>query len=119
MTLVCTQEGKTASAEPTSYATIQSVGDSILDGTCVFTARNVIGELDGALENIRELDTAVSELGIRVDEALSSSGNLITKIISLADYRALETYDENCIYLCYKDENTKKVERIYLNFCNI
>ena len=41
VTLVCTQEGKTASAEPTSYATIQHVGDSILDGTCVFTARTV------------------------------------------------------------------------------
>ena len=114
VTLVCTQEGKTASAEPNSYATIQNVGDSILDGTCVFVARNVIGELDGALETIRELDTAVSDLGIRVDEALSSSGNLVTKIISLTDYRALETYDENCIYLCYSDENTKKVERIYL-----
>lgn len=114
VTLVCTQEGKTASAEPTSYATIQNVGDSILDGTCVFTARNILGELDGALETIRELDTAVSDLGIRVDEALSSSGNLITRMISLTDYRALETYDENCIYLCYSDENTKKVERIYL-----
>lgn len=114
VTLVCTQEGKTASAEPTSYATIQNVGDSILDGTCVFVARNVIGELDGALKTIRELDTAVSDLGIRVDEALSSSGNLITRIISLTDYRKLESYDENCIYLCYSDENTKKVERIYL-----
>ena len=114
VTLVCIQEGKTASAEPTSYATIQNVGDSILDGTCVFTARNILGELDGALETIRELDTAVSDLGIRVDETLSSSGNLITKIISLTGYRALETYDENCIYLCYSDENTKKVERIYL-----
>ena len=74
----------------------------------------MIGELDGALETIRELDTAVSDLGIRVDEALSSSGNLITKIISLTDYRSMESYDENCIYLCYSDENTKKVERIYL-----
>lgn len=114
VTLVCTQAGTTALAEPTTYATIASVGDSILDGTCVFTARNIVGELDDALAALTEMDSTVNELSDRVEEAMSSSGTLVTKIISLTDYKALESFDENCIYLCYRDENTQKVERIYL-----
>lgn len=114
VTLVCTQAGTTALAEPTTYATIQNVGDSILDGSCVFTARNIIGELDDALASLTEMDSSVNELSERVEEAMSSSGNLVTKIISLTDYKALESYDENCIYLCYEDANTQKVTHIYL-----
>lgn len=114
VTLVCTQAGTTALAEPTTYATITSVGDSILDGSCVFTARNIVGELDDALEALTDMDSAVNELSERVEEAMNSSGNLVTKIISLSDYKALGTYDENCIYLCYEDANTQKVTHIYL-----
>lgn len=114
VTLVCTQAGTTALAEPTTYATIQNVGDSILDGSCVFTARNIIGELDDALAALTEMDASVNELSERVDEAMSSSGNLVTKIISLTEYKALETYNENCIYLCYEDANTQKITHIYL-----
>ena len=114
VTLVCTQEGKTALAEPTSYASIQNVGDSILDGSCVFTARNIIGELDDVMAALTEMDASVNELSERVDEAMSSSGNLVTKIISLTEYKALETYNENCIYLCYEDANTQKITHIYL-----
>lgn len=110
VTLVCTQAGKTALAEPTSYATIQSVGDSILDGTCVFTARDIIGELDGALAALKKVDS----LSKQVEELLNSDGSLSTKMISLTDYKALESYDEDCIYLCFEDENTKKIKRIYL-----
>lgn len=114
VTLVCTQAGTTALAEPTSYATITSVGDSILDGSCVFTARDIFGELDDVTTTLTEIDSTVSELSERVEEAMSSSGNLVTKVISLADYKALESYDESCIYLCYEDGNTQKITHIYL-----
>ena len=114
VTLVCTQAGTTALAEPTTYATIQNVGDSILDGSCVFTARNIIGELDDALAALTDMDSTVNELSDRVDEAMNSSGNLVTKIISLTEYKALGTYNENCIYLCYEDANTQKITHIYL-----
>lgn len=114
VTLVCTQAGTTALAEPTSYATITNVGDSILDGSCVFTARDIFKELDDITTTLTEMDSTVNELSERVDEAMSSSGNLVTKIISLADYKALESYDENCIYLCYEDANTQKITHIYL-----
>lgn len=114
VTLVCTQAGTTALAEPTSYATITSVGDSILDGTCVFTARDIFEELDDALSALTDMDNTVNELSERVEEAMSSSGNLVTKIISITDYKALESYDENCIYLCYEDANTQKITHIYL-----
>ncbi len=114
VTLVCTQAGTTALAEPTTYATIANVGDSILDGSCVFTARNIIGELDDALAALTDMDSTVNELSERVDEAMNSSGNLVTKLISLSDYKALGTYDENCIYLCYEDANTQKVTHIYI-----
>lgn len=114
VTLVCTQAGTTALAEPTSYATITSVGDSILDGSCVFTARDIFGELDDVTTTLTEMDSTVNELSERVEEAMSSSGNLVTKIISFADYKALESYDENCIYLCYEDANAQKITHIYL-----
>lgn len=114
VTLVCTQAGTTALAEPTSYATITSVGDSILDGSCVFTARDIFGELDEVTTTLTEIDSTVSELSERVEEAMSSSGSLVTKIISLTEYKALESYDENCIYLCYEDANAQKITHIYL-----
>lgn len=114
VTLVCTQAGTTALAEPTTYATIANVGDSILDGSCVFTARNIFGELDDALTALTDMDSTVNELSERVEEAMNSSGNLVTKIISLTDYKALESYDENCIYLCYEATNTQKITHIYL-----
>ena len=114
VTLVCTQAGSTAMAEPTSYATISNVGDSILDGSCVFTARDIFGELDDALSALTEMDATLNELSERVDDAMSSAGTLITKVISLAEYKSLEDYDENCIYLCYEDANTQKIIRIYM-----
>ena len=45
-TLVCTQAGTTAAYEPSGYARITKAGDKVLDGTAVFTARNIIGELE-------------------------------------------------------------------------
>lgn len=113
VTLVCTQAGSTALAEPSAYATITAIGDSILDGSCIFTARNIVSELDDALEALTEMDSSLNQLSERVDQAMNSSGTLVTKIMSLADYKALESYQENCIYFCYTDENTQKITNIY------
>ncbi len=46
VTLYCTTAGVTADAEPVEYSGIAQVGDRVTDGTCVFTARDVVGELD-------------------------------------------------------------------------
>lgn len=46
VTLYCTTAGVTAAAEPVEYAGIAEVGDRVTDGTCVFTARDVVGEID-------------------------------------------------------------------------
>ena len=113
VTLVCTQAGSTALAEPSAYATISAIGDSILDGSCIFTARNIVSELDDALEALTEMDSSINQLSERVDQAMNSSGTLVTRIMSLADYKALESYQENCIYFCYTDENTQKITNIY------
>ena len=76
VTLVCTQAGSTALAEPSAYATITAIGDSILDGSCIFTARNIVSELDDALEALTEMDSSINTLSERVDQAMNSSGTL-------------------------------------------
>ena len=85
----------------------------------MFTARDIFGELDDVTAALTEMDSTVNQLSERVEEALNSSGTLITKIISLTDYKELETYDENCIYFCYEDANTQKVTHIYLGASTI
>ncbi len=114
VTLWCTQAGVTAASEPTGYKSITAVGDKVLDGTGIFTARNIIGELDEVIAALEDVDAEVEQLSRRLDDAMSSSGNLVTKIISLTEYKALESYNENCIYLCYEDANTQKITHIYL-----
>lgn len=114
VTLWCTQAGVTAASEPTGYKSITAVGDKVLDGTVIFTARNIIGELDEVIAALEDVDAEVEQLSRRLDDAMSSSGNLVTKIISLTEYKALESYNENCIYLCYEDANTQKITHIYL-----
>ena len=113
VTLVCTQAGSTALAEPSAYATITTIGDSILDGSCIFTARNIVSELDDALEALTEMDSSLNTLSERVDQAMNSSGTLVTSILSLEAYKALESYQENCIYFCYTDANTQQITHIY------
>lgn len=114
VTLWCTQAGVTAASEPTGYKSITAVGDKVLDGTVIFTARNIIGELDEVIAALEDMDAEVEQLSQRLEDAMSSSGNLVTKIISLTEYQALESYNENCIYLCYEDANTQKITHIYL-----
>lgn len=114
VTLYCTQAGTTATAEPTGYAKITKVGDKVLDGTAVFTARNILGELDGAVSVLTELNNTVVTLGERVESALSSTGNLVIRVTALTEYKALTEYNPNVIYMCYEDANTQKITRIYM-----
>ncbi|TCL60582.1 putative repeat protein (TIGR02543 family) [Kineothrix alysoides] len=113
-TLYCTQAGTTGVVEPMGYVKITKVGDKVLDGTAVFTARNIIGELDGSLSTLTKLDNQVDALTRQVESVLSNSGNLTIKMTALTDYRALAEYDSNVIYMCYEDANTQKITRIYL-----
>ncbi len=112
-TLVCTQAGTTAASEPSGYSRITKVGDRVLDGTAVFTARNIIGELDGAISSNASLGESVQTLDEKVAEMMSSTG-LVMKLVSLDEYRAMESYSATTIYLCYEDETTKRVTRIFV-----
>ena len=112
-TLVCTQAGTTAASEPSGYSRITKVGDRVLDGTAVFTARNIIGELDGVISSNASLGESVQTLDEKVTEMMSSTG-LVMKLVSLDEYRAMESYSATTIYLCYEDEATKRVTRIFV-----
>ena len=112
-TLVCTQAGTTAASEPSGYSRITKVGDRVLDGTAVFTARNIIGELDGVISSNASLGESVQTLDEKVAEMMSSTG-LVMKLVSLDEYRAMESYSATTIYLCYENEATKRVTRIFV-----
>ncbi len=112
-TLVCTQAGTTAASEPSGYSRITKVGDRVLDGTAIFTARNIIGELDGVISSNASLGESVQTLDEKVAEMMSSTG-LVMKLVSLDEYREMESYSSTTIYLCYEDETTKRVTRIFV-----
>jgi uncharacterized repeat protein (TIGR02543 family) len=112
-TFVCTQAGTTAASEPSGYSRITKAGDKVLDGTAVFTARNIIGELDGVISDVSSIGESMTELDSKVTEMMSSTG-LVMKLVSLDEYRALESYSTTTIYLCYEDETTKRVTRIFV-----
>ena len=112
-TLVCTQAGTTAAYEPSGYSRITKAGDMVLDGTAVFTARNIIGELDGLISTTGTLEESMQTLDEKVAEMMSSTG-LVMKLVSLDEYRVLESYSASTIYLCYEDETTKRVTRIFV-----
>ncbi|EOS73297.1 hypothetical protein C819_04022 [Lachnospiraceae bacterium 10-1] len=112
-TFVCTQAGTTAASEPSGYSRITKVGDRVLDGTAIFTARNIIGELDGVISTTEILEESMQTLDERVTEMMSSTG-LVMKLVSLDEYRAMESYSATTIYLCYEDEATKRVTRIFV-----
>ncbi len=112
-TLVCTQAGTTAAYEPSGYSRITKAGDKVLDGTAVFTARNIIGELDGVISSVSGMGESMTDLDRKVAEMMSSTG-LVMKLVSIDEYRALEQYSANTIYLCYEDEATKRVTRIFV-----
>ena len=112
-TLVCVQAGTTAAYEPSGYSRITKAGDKVLDGTAVFMARNIIGELDSVISATGELEDSMKTLDGKVAEMMSSTG-LVMKLVSLAEYRELESYSANTIYLCYEDAETKRVTRIFV-----
>lgn len=102
-TLYCTQSGTTAAVEPSGYSQIQKVGDKVLDGTCVFEARNIVLELTSVTIKLDEVASKVSD-----------SESLIQKLIPLSTYAGLKTYDENTMYYCYESESNKEIKKIYL-----
>ena len=113
-TLYCVQAGKTAKTEPDGYAQIERVGDQVLDGTAVFEARNIIGELTKAENDITALGTRIDDAVQYVNEQLSDTGNLVQKIMKTYDYNRLSTKDPNTIYYLYDDDTTKEIKHIYL-----
>ena len=85
-----------------------------MDGSAVFTARNIVGELDGVITTLSELDSTVDTLATQVESAMSNTGNLTIRVTALTEYKALTEYDSNVIYMCYEDINTQKITRIYM-----
>lgn len=108
--LVCTQRGATAIAEPIGYTQITKSGDKVLDGTCVFEARDLIGELD----NITLLQDDIAEINDEIAAMKSDTGAVVIKIMSVAEYKALGTYDQNTIYYCYNNATSRQITAIYL-----
>ena len=62
VTLYCTTAGMTAAVEPVEYAGIAQVGDTVQDGTCVFTARDVVGEIDVLKDLFTDTETSIAGL---------------------------------------------------------
>lgn len=112
-TFVCAQAGTTATLEPSGYARVTKAGDRVLDGTAIFMARNIIKELDSALSSVSGMEESITDLGGKVTAMMSSEG-LVLKLMSLAAYRALGSYSATTVYLCYEDETTKRVTRIFV-----
>ncbi len=115
-TLVCTQAGTTGSSEPSGYQQITKVGDKVLDGSCIFTARNVVGELTDLEETVDSLDTTVQTLS---EKLTSDTGAMIFKTMSLSAYQALENKDENTIYLCYDGNDSSLIKYIFMGNHNM
>lgn len=124
-TLYCTQAGGTDALEPKGYSQITKVGDKVLDGTCVFEARNPILELSQAQatiieigakheEDVAALEKKISDTADEVAKQMSSTGNLVQKIMSVTDYQKLSTYDKNTMYYCYDNADTQEIKFIYL-----
>ncbi len=113
-TLYCVQAGKTAKTEPSGYAQITKVGDQVLDGTAIFEARNVVGELTQAKSDITALGGRIDDTVAYVNEQLSDTGNLVQKVMKTTDYNRLSKKDPNTIYYLYDDDTTKEIKHIYL-----
>lgn len=62
VTLYCTTQGVTAATEPLDYLGIAEVGDQVQDGTCVFTARDVVGEIDVLKDLFTDAETSIAGL---------------------------------------------------------
>lgn len=113
-TLVCTQAGITATIEPKGYSQITKSGDKVLDGTCVFEARNTFGEIDDLMVNLADAKDGLLELKTKFEASQTDVGELVMRLLSISEYKTIAAYDSNTMYYCYEDENTKQITAIYL-----
>ena len=81
-------------------------GGAGLDCEVAFTATGLFSATGTLEESMQTLDEKVTEM-------MSSTG-LVMKLVSLDEYRAMESYSATTIYLCYEDETTKRVTRIFV-----
>ena len=68
VTLYCTTQGVTAATEPLDYLGIAEVGNKVQDGTCVFVARDVVGELDVLKDLFTDTEASIAGLEDDVQE---------------------------------------------------
>ena len=111
--LVCTQEGTTALAEPVGYTQVKKAGDKVLDGSCVFTARSIFGELDAAAGNLTKTAADLGQLRDEFEQSKSDTADLVFKLMSLEEYAALEDYDSATMYYCYAEGNPAQIRAVY------
>ncbi len=112
--LVCTQAGTTAVAEPIGYTQIKKVGDKVLDGSCVFTARSIFGELDAAVGNLTKTAADLGQLKEEFEQSKSDEDAMVFKLMSLEEYAALESYDSATMYYCYVKGKPGQIKAVYL-----
>lgn len=111
--LVCTQEGTTALAEPVGYTQVKKAGDKVLDGSCVFTARSIFGELDAAAGDLTKTAADLGQLRDEFEQSKSDTADLVFKLMSLEEYAALEDYDSATMYYCYAEGNPAQIRAVY------
>lgn len=114
VTLYCIQSGETAGMEPSGYRNIMKAGDTVLDGTCVFRARDVIGEIDGLGDANEAVKKTIAGLNTRIEEMQNDTADMVMKVLSYDAYRQLGERSDRIIYLCYDDAETKKITRIFV-----
>lgn len=113
-TLVCTQAGMTATIEPQGYTQITKVDDKVLDGSCVFTARDTYGEIDALTSGIVDAKTELSKLQEDFEASKSDADEIVLRMMSITDYKKLAAYDSKTMYYCYDSEDTHEIKFIYL-----
>lgn len=114
VTLYCTQSGETARMEPSGYRNIMKRGDTVLDGTCIFEARDVIGEIDGLGDADESIKQSITSLNTRIEELKNDTADMVMKVLSYDDYRQLEERSDRIIYLCYEDGEARKITKIFV-----
>lgn len=97
VTLYCTTAGTTAAAEPVEYAGIAQVGDTVQDGTCVFTARDVVGEIDVLKDLFTNTETSIVGLedGLQeLREELNHKAENLPPPVGTIKYSAVDPGEE-------------------------
>ncbi|MDE7220050.1 MAG: hypothetical protein K2O45_10595 [Oscillospiraceae bacterium] len=97
VTLYCSTPGVTAAAEPVEYAGIAEVGDRVTDGTCVFTARDVVGEIDVLKDLFTDTETSIAGLedGLQeLREELNHKAENLPPPVGTIKYSAVDPGEE-------------------------